>query len=370
MDIESMPVRSRILSMLPSLQTAERRVAEFLLQHAQDGGDLTVSAVAAGSGASAGTVVRTCKSLGYRGYQQVRVLLARDRSLFEGLPAGAPMPPAGSAATRQRRGEHGEGVGKSGKPTEPSMVEAHGAVDRDAGNSTVRGTDRITASTAEPIAVHAAKHATERATTSAATPATASGRDGGLDAGSSVIRHAMSLARRMPALMGMLSTADLDETVRLARESRRVLIVASGLSAPIGQSFASRLLRCGIDVSVLGDVMDQHIAASMLGSDCTAFVISGSGVNAHSLSAARAAKRAGAHVVAMTYFAASPLTSLADISLILEPPDFTFGQELRDVSRVALMILTESIGAQIEQEDDRSGTAFTVISQHLEDDAD
>lgn len=152
----------------------------------------------------------------------------------------------------------------------------------------------------------------------------------------------------MPALMGMLSTADLDETVRLARESRRVLIVASGLSAPIGQSFASRLL----------------------GSDCTAFVISGSGVNAHSLSAARAAKSAGAHVVAMTYFAASPLTSLADISLILEPPDFTFGQELRDVSRMALMILTESIGAQIEQEDDRSGTAFTVISQHLEDDAD
>lgn len=351
MDIESMPVRSRILSMLPSLQAAERRVAEFLLQHAQDGGDLTVSAVAAGSGASAGTVVRTCKSLGYRGYQQVRVLLARDRmqptmfpapvSAVPGVPAVPMITPAPTVAgTADGPSADGDNVGvargdaddRAGDAATPSRQHSHSAV---------------------PPIIPPIAPAPDSAT-----------------AGADVIRHALSLAGRMPTLMGMLSTADLDRTVRLILRSRRILIIASGLSAPIGQSFASRLLRCGIDVIAFNDVIDQHIAASMLTDDCTAFVISGSGVNAHSLSAARACKKAGAHVVAMTYFAASPLTSLAEVALILEPPDFTLGQELRDVSRVALMILTESIGAAIEREASRAGTAFTVISQHLGDDED
>lgn len=360
MDIESMPVRSRILSMLPSLQAAERRVAEFLLQHAQDGGDLTVSAVAAGSSASAGTVVRTCKSLGYQGYQQVRVLLARDRMQPTMFPApvsavpGVPAVPGVSAVSTILAGPAAPTV--AGTAAGPSADGDNVGVAR--GDADDRAGDAATPSrqhshSAVPPIIPPIAPAPDSAT-----------------AGADVIRHALSLAGRMPTLMGMLSTADLDRTVRLILRSRRILIIASGLSAPIGQSFASRLLRCGIDVIAFNDVIDQHIAASMLTDDCTAFVISGSGVNAHSLSAARACKKAGAHVVAMTYFAASTLTSLAEVALILEPPDFTLGQELRDVSRVALMILTESIGAAIEREASRAGTAFTVISQHLEDDED
>ncbi|KAB8288137.1 RpiR family transcriptional regulator [Bifidobacterium avesanii] len=295
--------------MLPSLQAAERRVAEFLLQHGDDGGDLTVSAVASGSGASAGTVVRTCKSLGYQGYQQVRVLMARDRAQ-RATPAVAAMP------------------------------------------------------------VQAAATAAGTATEAVSIPAPARAHDGNHVFGEGAIRHALTLAGRMPTLMGMLSVADLDAVVRMTLQSRRILVIASGLSAPIGMSFVSRLIRCGIDAVTFNDIIDQHIAASMLDADCAAFVVSGSGANAHSLSAARACKRAGARVVAMTYFAASPLTALADVSLVLEPPDFTFGQELKDVSRVALMILTEAIAAEVERENDRSDTAFTVVSQHLDDEAD
>ena len=364
MDIESMPVRSRILSMLPSLQAAEQRVAEFLLQHTQDGGDLTVSAVAAGSGASAGTVVRTCKSLGYQGYQQVRVLLARDRmqpTVFQTPVPAVPTVPGAPAV--------------SGVPAVPMITPAPTVAGTAAGPSADGGVAGAASGDADDRAGDTAtpsrqpSHSTVPPTVPPIIPPIAPAPDSAT-AGADVIRHALSLAGRMPTLMGMLSTADLDRTVRLILKSRRILIIASGLSAPIGQSFASRLLRCGIDVIVFNDVIDQHIAASMLTDDCTAFVISGSGVNAHSLSAARACRKAGAHVVAMTYFAASPLTSLAEVALILEPPDFTLGQELRDVSRVALMILTESIGAAIEREASRAGTAFTVISQHLEDDED
>ncbi|MBT1180003.1 MurR/RpiR family transcriptional regulator [Bifidobacterium vespertilionis] len=357
MDIESMPVRSRILSMLPSLQAAERRVAEFLLQHAQDGGDLTVSAVAAGSGASAGTVVRTCKSLGYRGYQQVRVLLARDRmqpTVFQAPVPAVPTVPGVS--------------GVSAVPMITPAPTVAGTADGTSADGDVAGAARGDADDRAGDAATPSRQPSHSAVPPIIPPIAPA--PDSATAGADVIRHALSLAGRMPTLMGMLSTADLDRTVRLILRSRRILIIASGLSAPIGQSFASRLLRCGIDVIAFNDVIDQHIAASMLTDDCTAFVISGSGVNAHSLSAARSCRKAGAHVVAMTYFAASPLTSLAEVALILEPPDFTLGQELRDVSRVALMILTESIGAAIEREASRAGTAFTVISQHLEDDED
>ncbi|NMN01203.1 RpiR family transcriptional regulator [Bifidobacterium sp. DSM 109958] len=353
MDIESMPVRSRILTMLPSLQTAERRVAEFLLQHADEGGDLTVSAVAAGSGASAGTVVRTCKSLGYQGYQQVRVLLARDSVTPAHAVAAAPLPvevaasgafvaaaTAGFRADDTRDAAVGTGGNGFGSPVSAGHAKA-------ADGPSGTGADDESGDAGVPGVLGAP-----------GAPSTP---------GTRVIGHAVELARRMPLLMGMLSPAELDEAVRLTRRARRVLVIASGLSAPIGQSFTSRLIRCGIDAITFNDVIDQHIAGSMLGRDCVAFVISGSGVNAHALAAARSAAKAGATVIAMTYFAASPLTELADISLILEPPDFTFGQEIRDVSRVALMILTESVAGELGRETGRSHDAFTVISQHLED---
>ena len=289
MEIESMPVESRIISMMPSLKTAERRVADYLLRHLNGAdSELTVAAVAQGSGSSAGTVVRTCRSLGYQGYQQVRVLIARDRLA-----------------------------------TSTSVNEGDGA--------------------ANPAAIHSPRTDGER-----------------------VHERATTLASQLPMLMGMLSDKDLDAAVKLAKAAKRILVIANGLSAPIGASFTSRLLRNGFDVACFNDTIDQHIAASMLTDDCLVFVFSGSGANTHTLAAVRAAKDAGANIVALTYFAASPLITLANVTLLVGPPNLTFDSELKDVSRVALMILSEALAAELVR-NDSSSPAFTAISQHLED---
>jgi RpiR family transcriptional regulator, carbohydrate utilization regulator len=83
-------VLAHIRSLLPSLLPTERTVAGVFLDRAGDVVEMSSQQVAEVAGASRATVVRTCQSLGFTGYQQLRVLLARDAG-----PATPPQPPGG-----------------------------------------------------------------------------------------------------------------------------------------------------------------------------------------------------------------------------------------------------------------------------------
>lgn len=82
-----------IRSLAPSLLPAENAVAQVFLSHSEHIVELSSTQVAELAGASRATVVRTCQSLGFSGYQQLRVLLARDA----GLTASTPEPSEGAA---------------------------------------------------------------------------------------------------------------------------------------------------------------------------------------------------------------------------------------------------------------------------------
>jgi DNA-binding MurR/RpiR family transcriptional regulator len=71
-------VIATIRSLLPSLLPTEQAVATVLLERSGEIVELSSGQVAELAGASRATVVRTCQSLGFSGYQQLRVLLARD----------------------------------------------------------------------------------------------------------------------------------------------------------------------------------------------------------------------------------------------------------------------------------------------------
>jgi DNA-binding MurR/RpiR family transcriptional regulator len=83
-------VIATIRSLLPSLLPTEQAVAHVLLERSSDIVELSSQQVAELAGASRATVVRTCQSLGFSGYQQLRVLLARDAGYHDTDPA----PPA------------------------------------------------------------------------------------------------------------------------------------------------------------------------------------------------------------------------------------------------------------------------------------
>nr|WP_296777458.1 MurR/RpiR family transcriptional regulator [Rhodococcus sp. (in: high G+C Gram-positive bacteria)] len=78
MDLAPGGVVPHIRSLLPSLLPAEKAVAEVFVGRPSDIVEMSSQQVADAAGASRASVVRTCQSLGFSGYQQLRVLLARD----------------------------------------------------------------------------------------------------------------------------------------------------------------------------------------------------------------------------------------------------------------------------------------------------
>lgn len=58
--------------------TAERKVADFILENPEEAVDYNVSELAKASKVSDATVIRMCKHVGYQGYYQLRIQLSRD----------------------------------------------------------------------------------------------------------------------------------------------------------------------------------------------------------------------------------------------------------------------------------------------------
>lgn len=71
-------ILGRIQSMRESLGPAGQRIADFIVQHPHEVVHMSVSDVAEKTGASEGSVVGLCKSLGATGFQQLKIVLAQE----------------------------------------------------------------------------------------------------------------------------------------------------------------------------------------------------------------------------------------------------------------------------------------------------
>lgn len=72
---------SFIESLIPSLVPSEQRVARAFVDPGIDVSLMSAADVAALASTSAATVIRTCQSLGFKGFQHLRLLLLRDRTM-------------------------------------------------------------------------------------------------------------------------------------------------------------------------------------------------------------------------------------------------------------------------------------------------
>ncbi|MEV4668254.1 MurR/RpiR family transcriptional regulator [Microbacterium sp. LWO12-1.2] len=80
----SAPPTVRIAAVLNTLQPAERRVAELIVESADAVVEWTAQELAERAGVGRATVVRACQSFGYRGYPQLRVALAAELGSGQG----------------------------------------------------------------------------------------------------------------------------------------------------------------------------------------------------------------------------------------------------------------------------------------------
>jgi DNA-binding MurR/RpiR family transcriptional regulator len=68
----------RLQGAYSGLRAAEQRVADFILAHPDELIYLTVTELADRTRTSESTVVRLCQKIGYKGYQEFKIVLARD----------------------------------------------------------------------------------------------------------------------------------------------------------------------------------------------------------------------------------------------------------------------------------------------------
>lgn len=148
-------------------------------------------------------------------------------------------------------------------------------------------------------------------------------------------------ASRLGHTLSGLTEETLQSFVSSVDGASRVLVVANGLSSPLGLDLLLRLNSAGRPAELLGDALAQRIAARQLGSGSVCVAVSGSGANEETLSVLAAAKESGAEVLAITSFARSPVARLADTALIVPPVNDSFRDELVHTSRAALMLVTE-----------------------------
>jgi len=100
------------------------------------------------------------------------------------------------------------------------------------------------------------------------------------------------------------------------RKDTKILVMGAGRSGLVGRAFAMRLMHLGYNVYVLGDTIVPSISK-----DDIVIAISGSGRTKLIVTAAEAAKKVGAKVIAITSYPNSPLGKLADI--VVEIPGRT-----------------------------------------------
>lgn len=148
---------------------------------------------------------------------------------------------------------------------------------------------------------------------------------------------------RLGDTLAALTPEAVDGFLDALEHSDRVLVVASGLSGPLGLALVMRLNAAGRSVEHFADPIAQQIAARQLGAGSACIVFSGSGANRPTLEAMAAAREGGAQVIAITSFARSAIVAQADTALVVPPINDSFHDELIHTSRAALMLLTEEL---------------------------
>jgi DNA-binding MurR/RpiR family transcriptional regulator len=79
----------RIRALLPSLPPASRHVAEFVLADPGAVAGMTITEVSRASGVSEASTLRFCRSIGFRGYPELRLRLATEMGRAEGSGSSA-----------------------------------------------------------------------------------------------------------------------------------------------------------------------------------------------------------------------------------------------------------------------------------------
>ena len=140
----------------------------------------------------------------------------------------------------------------------------------------------------------------------------------------------------------ILEGASLEKTVELFLGARRIEFFGSGGSAVVALDAYHKFVRSGLQVSAMLESHMQLMSASQLTAEDVAVVISHSGASKETLDIAKLLKEKGVPTIAITNYAKSPLSKIADVSLFTVSQETAFRSEAL-ASRIAELSLIDAL---------------------------
>ncbi|WP_074036037.1 MurR/RpiR family transcriptional regulator [Exiguobacterium sp. AT1b] len=140
----------------------------------------------------------------------------------------------------------------------------------------------------------------------------------------------------------ILEGDSLEKTVELFLGARRIEFFGSGGSAVVALDAYHKFVRSGLQVSAMLESHMQLMSASQLTTADVAVVISHSGASKETLDIAKLLKEKGVPTIAITNYAKSPLSKIADVSLYTVSQETAFRSEAL-ASRIAELSLIDAL---------------------------
>lgn len=159
----------------------------------------------------------------------------------------------------------------------------------------------------------------------------------------------------------ILEGTSLEKTVELFLGARRIEFFGSGGSAVVALDAYHKFVRSGLQVSAILESHMQLMSASQLTTADVAVVISHSGASKETLDIAKLLKEKGVPMIAITNYAKSPLSKLADVSLYTVSQETAFRSEAL-ASRIAELSLIDALFTAVMM---RRGEAARVSLQQM-----
>lgn len=175
---------------------------------------------------------------------------------------------------------------------------------------------------------------------------------------------AHTILGELDQVLSQVSESEVDKAIELINGCDKIFFNALGRAGFMGKSFVMRLMHMGREVYVVGETNTPNF-----GPDDLLIICSGSGSTKQFVDIANKAKSLGGKVLVITGTPGSPLTQIADGSLVLKSPSknqaesaFSSVQPMASLFEQSILLAGDSIVLELMA---RSTTGEEMFKRHL-----
>jgi len=181
-------------------------------------------------------------------------------------------------------------------------------------------------------------------------------------------QHVHRIFDEIQSVLSRVDRATVDNVVEQLMKADRIYVAGGGRSGLMARCFAMRLMQLGLRTYVVGETTTPAIRKS----DCL-LVCSASGQTQVTVLVSRAARKIGAHVIAVTADLDSPIAKSANTVLMLDAPHkkgpdvgVPSAQYAGSLFEQSLLVLTDAIALEVGVQLGRSAEDMQQRHANLE----